>query len=425
MRDDSATPGNGEEPAAEEPRPFLVTASPHLRSPESIPRIMWTVVATLLPAIGWGVYVFGPRVLWLVFLGVASAAVAEAACQVLRKRPITVSDGSAVLTGIFVVLVFPVHVPWYVIVAGSVFGVAIAKHAFGGLGCNIWNPALAGRAFVLASWTALVTVGAGWPVAFHYQKQADAVTAATPLTRMKQGVRQDLKKRNEAVQAQIRDYNGKVEQKAIAPTREENAAQALHRGGQVTVPTTRAEAAEALAALRERSGTPLTDLILGRVGGCVGEVSAVALLAGGLVLLVLGHIRWQIPVFYLGTVALLAWAVPTAVQGADLVPSATGGAYLAEPTTYYVFGQPLFHLFAGGLFLGAFFMATDMVTSPVTGKGQAVFAIGCGVLTVVIRRFGGYPEGVCYAILLMNTASPLIDRYTRRKAFGRRPKSNE
>jgi electron transport complex protein RnfD len=252
----------------------------------------------------------------------------------------------------------------------------------------------------------------------------DAVSAPTPLTKMKQGMKQDLARLNAAAKSRIRAYNGQVEHKAFLPTKREAAVSALREGGKVDVPTNRAEARRAVAALRDWSRTPLKDLILGRVGGCVGEVSAVALLVGGLVLVVLGHVRWQIPAFYLGTVALLAWLLPDGVQGARLVQSHETGVYLAQETTYYVMGDPLFHLFAGGLFLGAFFMATDMVTSPVTGKGQAIFAVGCGALTMVIRRFGGYPEGVCYAILLMNTASPLIDRYTKRKVFGRRPKSN-
>ena len=408
------------------PGPLLVASSPHIRSPESIPRIMWTVVATLLPAVGWGIYVFGPRVLWLLLIGVGSAAATEAACQVLRRRPMTLGDGSAVLTGVLVVLVFPVHVPWYLIATGSVVGIGVAKHCFGGLGCNIWNPALAGRAFVLASWTALSTVGAGWPVPFHYQRaDVDAVTAPTPLTRLKQGVKDDLARLRKTVRERVRDYNGKVQQGVLRPAKADDAAAGLRQGGVVSVPLSRGEATAALAELRAAHGTAVRELALGRVGGCVGEVSAVALLVGGLVLLGLGHIRWQMPVLYIGTVALLAWGLPVGVQGARLAYSADAGALLAEETTYYVLGQPLFHLFAGGLMLGAFFMATDMVTSPVTGTGQAIFAVGCGIITVVIRRFGGYPEGVCYAILLMNTATPLIDRYTKRKVFGQRPKSNE
>ena len=370
------------------PQPFFVTASPHIRSAESIPRIMWTVAATLLPAIGWGIYVFGPRVIWLLVLGVGSAAAAETLCQLWRKKPITVNDGSAVLTGIFVGLVFPVQVPWYVIVMASVFGVAVAKHTFGGLGCNIWNPALAGRAFVLASWGALTTVGAGWPVPHHYQMprttqaEIDAITQPTPLSRLK---------------GRIRSFNKG------------------NRHG-LEAPLSRLDAEEALEGIQNHPEvkTEIRDLATGRVGGCVGEVSAVALLMGGIVLVALGYVRWQVPVFYIGTVALLAWFLPIPIHQ-------TGNV------RFFVWcaGQPLFHILAGGLFLGAFFMATDMVTSPVTAMGRVIFAIGCGVITMVIRRYGGYPEGVCYAILLMNTATPLIDRYTKRKVFGKRPKTHE
>ena len=387
MPDETTGEAAGE--AVAQVQPFFVTASPHIRSPESIPRIMWTVAAALLPAIGWGVYAFGPRVLWLLALGIGSAAATEALCQLWRQRPITVRDGSAVLTGIFVVLILPVHVPWYVIVTGSVFGVGVAKHAFGGLGCNIWNPALAGRAFVLASWGALTTVGAGWPVAFHHHQQpqtaqaeVDAVTAPTPLTKLK---------------SRIRAFNEG------------------HRDG-LGAPLNRLDAEEALEGIQKHyeARTELKDLVLGRTGGCVGEVSAVALLVGGAVLVALGYVKWQVPVLYIGTVALLAWFLPIPI-------------HQTEDVRFLVWcaGQPLFHIFAGGLFLGAFFMATDMVTSPVTAKGQVIYAIGCGVITMVIRRYGGYPEGVCYAILLMNTATPLIDRYTKRKVFGKRPKTNE
>ena len=387
--EDKTAEGDGE--AAAQAAQLFVATSPHIRSRESIPRIMWAVSATLLPAVGWGVYVFGPRVLWLVLLGVASAMATEAACQALRRKPITIADGSAFLTGLLVVLVFPVHVPWYVTVTGSVFGVGVAKQAFGGLGCNIWNPALAGRAFVLAAWTALTTVGAGWPLPFHYRNPAprvaggtvafDAVTAPTALTKVKE---------------RVRGFNS-------------------GQRGLVAAPKSQLEAEEALAHLvnDEDVATPISDIVLGTTGGCVGEVSAVALLVGGVALVVLGYIKWHVPVFFIGTVALLTWFLPIPVQG--------------EQARYYVWcaGHPLWEIYAGGLFLGAIYMATDMVTSPVTVKGQVIFATGCGILTAVIRRYGGYPEGVCYAILLMNTATPLIDRYTKHKVFGQRPKRHE
>ena len=380
----------GGEAAAVAPRPLLVTSSPHIRSAESIPRIMWTVSATLIPAMAWAVYVFGPRALFVTALGILTAVATEAAIQRLQRKPVTIADGSAFLTGLLVAFVLPVHMPWYVIMMASFFAIAIVKQAFGGLGCNIWNPALMGRAFVLAAWAAIVTVGGGWPTAFWYtRKQAtepkaataeakavDAVTAATPLTKVKET---------------LRDFN------------------AGRRGG-LAAPTSAANARETVASIQAKTDTPLGDLALGFTGGCIGEVSAVALLLGGIILIGCGYVKWHVPAFFIATVALLGWALPIPVQG--------------EGARYFVWfaGRPLFEIFAGGLFLGAFFMATDMVTTPVTRKGLVVFAIGCGILTSVIRRYGGYPEGVAYSILLMNTATPLIDRYTKPKVFGQRPK---
>lgn len=381
---------NAATPAAPEPEappPFLVSTSPHIREGESIPRIMWAVSAALLPALACGVAVFGPRVLWVAALAVATALATEAACQRLRRQPITIKDGSAFLTGLLVAFVLPVHMPWYVLVMASFISVAVVKQAFGGLGCNIWNPALMGRAFVLSAWAALVTAGAGWPVPYHHTISAptakrtrigaiDAVTAATPLTKAKKQLAQFNKGKTQGLE----------------------------------VPKSPAEAAEVLVQVQDKGSTPLGDLFVGRVGGCIGEVSALALLIGGVALIALGHVKWQVPALYIFTVAVLSWALPIPVQG-------EGARYLV-----WFAGRPIFEIFAGGLFLGAFFMATDMVTSPYTKRGLIIFAIGCGILTTVIRRYGGYPEGVCYAILIMNTATPLIDRHTQPKVFGQREK---
>ncbi|NQT51500.1 RnfABCDGE type electron transport complex subunit D, partial [bacterium] len=249
----------------------------------------------------------------------------EAACQKLRKQPITVADGSAVLTGLLVAFVLPVHAPWYVPMMASFVAIAVVKQAFGGLGCNIWNPALMGRAFVLSAWAALVTAGSGWPVPYHHTAATvDAVTAATPLTKAKK---------------QLKMFNkGKT--------------------AGLPVPKTREEAIAVLASIQAKGSTPLGDLFVGRVGGCIGEVSALALLIGGMALILLRYVKWQVPVLFIGTTALLSWALPLPVQ--------------AEGTRYYIWfaGQPLFHMLAGGLFLGAFFMATDMVTSPITLRGK-------------------------------------------------------
>ncbi|HPD15188.1 MAG TPA: RnfABCDGE type electron transport complex subunit D [Planctomycetota bacterium] len=376
------------ETAGPTPDRLLVTSSPHLRSPESIPRIMWTVTATLLPALAWAVYVFGPQALLLTAIAVASAVATEAAVQRFRGKPITVADGSAVLSGLLVAFVLPAHAPWYVPMTASIFALGIVKQLFGGLGCNVWNPALMGRAFVLAAWAPLVVSGGNWSAAFGWrhsaplaaqagqEAQVDAVTGPTPLNRLKE---------------RLREFNAGNRRNVAAPTNAN-------------------EAREALRQIQAEEGTPLDDLYFGRTGGCLGEVNAALLFLGGIVLVALNYIKWQMPVFYIGTVMLLSWALPIAVQG--------------EGTRYLVWfgGQPLAEIFAGGLFLGAFYMATDMVTSPVTTRGQVIFAVGCGLLTVLIRRYGGYPEGVCYAILLMNTATPIINRYTRQRVFGKRPK---
>jgi len=351
---------------------------------------MWTVTATLVPAVAWAVYVFGPRALLTMAIAVVSAVATEAAIQRLRRRPVTVSDGSAFLSGLLVAFVLPAHVPWYVPMTASIFAMAIVKQLFGGLGCNVWNPALMGRAFVLAAWAPLVVSGTDWPAAFGYRRGAqeqavsveapppavDATTRATPLNKLKE---------------RLREFNA-------------------GRRGSVLAPRNAREAWDALCQIREEEGTPLDDLYFGRTGGCIGEVSACLLFLGGIVLVALNYIKWQMPVLFVGTVALLSWALPIGVQG--------------ETAKYYLWfsGQPLFEIFSGGLFLGAFYMATDMVTSPVTTKGQVLFAIGCGLLTVLIRRYGGYPEGVCYAILLMNTATPMINRYARARVFGQRAK---
>jgi Na+-translocating ferredoxin:NAD+ oxidoreductase subunit D len=391
----------GPEPAqgaAPEARPLLVTTSPHLRSPENIPRIMWTVTATLVPVMAWAVYVFGPQALITTAIAVASAVATEALMQKLRGRPITVSDGSAVLSGVLVAFVLPSHVPWYVPMTSSIFAMAIVKQLFGGLGCNIWNPALMGRAFVLASWAVLVAASSSWPTAFGYLKppkaeavapagkapDVDATTGATPLSKLKEGLREY----NRTVAKQVEEFKG-------------------GRRASVAAPKDAREAWDALCQIREEQGTPLDDLYFGRTGGCIGEVSACLLFLGGIVLVALNYIKWQVPVLYIGTVALLGWALPVTIQGQT------------QAFSLWFAGQPLAEVFSGGLFLGAFYMATDMVTSPVTTKGQVLFAIGCGLLTVLIRRYGGYPEGVCYAILLMNTATPIINRYTRAKVFGK------
>jgi electron transport complex protein RnfD len=288
---------------------------------------MSDVILALMPASLAGVWFFGLRAFAMMLVCVVAAVATEAGLEKLFRKPITIGDYSAAVAGLLLALVLPPDLPLWIGAIGAVFSMAIAKFIFGGLGQNVFNPALIGRAVLLASWPVAMTRWR-WPLfEAAWISDFDALSSATPL--------------------------------------------ALLRLGGIK--------------------TPYVNLFLGNVAGSIGETSALAILIGAAYLIWRGHINWRIPASFIGTVAVLA-----ALFGED----------------------PLFHMLAGGLFLGAFFMATDYVTSPVTPKGQIAFGIGCGVLTVLIRLFGGYPEGVCYAILIMNSATALIDRVTVPRKFG-------
>ena len=305
---------------------LIVNFSPHLHKDESVSKIMWTVVISLIPAGLAGVFIFGLNALWLIVLGIVSALFTEAVLQILTKRKITVLDGSAFITGLLLAYNLPAHVPFWLPIVGSFFSVAIGKQVFGGLGQNIFNPALVGRVFLMASWPKYMTA---------FTKPFDAVTSATPLALLKEG-------------------------KLI-------------------------------------ENISYLDLFLGKRGGCIGEVCILALLIGAAFLFIRGYISWHIPITYVFTAGLLTYMF--------------GAKGLLQ-------GDWLFHILSGGLILGAFFMATDYVTSPLTRKGQIIFGIGCGIITAVIRLWGGYPEGASYAILMMNAATPIIDRYTKNRVYG-------
>jgi len=332
-----------------------LSVSPHLRDGVTVPKIMRSVVLALLPALMGAVYFFGTRVLWLVLAGVVSAVLTEALCQKIRSRPITVSDGSAVVTGMLLVYCLPPGVPFWMPMVGSAFAIAIGKQAFGGLGHNPFNPALLGRAFLLASWPLHMTTDWRAP-AMGSMSGIDAVTNATPLAVLKEA--------------------HKILSDPVSTTEQ------------------MVRAREAIAQLSSSYG----DLFFGNVGGSLGETSVILLLIGGLYLLFKRYIGWKIPLTFIGTVMLLTYAF-----------GGTDGLFS---------GDLLFHLLSGGLILGAFFMATDMVTTPVTFRGRLIFGAGCGVITSIIRLVGGYPEGVCYSILLMNAFTPLIDRWTKPKRLG-------
>ncbi len=332
---------------------FLVSSSPHVKDKESVKSIMWWVNGALLIPLGFGVYYFGYRAFVLSLLAVLGAVATEYVIQKIAKKPVRIGDGSAVVTGLLLAYNIPASAPLWMPVVGSVFAIFIVKEVFGGLGYNILNPALAGRAFLLASWPVDMTAGwvapAGGTVS-GLNSAIQALTSATPL---------NLAKQSAAILANPSAYD---------PQLVENAKEALN--------------------LMSHN---YMNLLWGNIGGCIGETSVIAILLGAAILLYKKIITWHIPVVYIGTVALLTW----------------------------ILGQnPLFHVLSGGLMLGAFFMATDMVTSPITKKGQIIFAVGIAVFTVVIRLWGGYPEGVSYSILLMNLTVPLINRYSKPKIFG-------
>ncbi len=338
---------------------FVVSSSPHILAKESTPKIMYTVIASLIPAGVGAVYFFGIRALWLMLIGIASAVATEYIVGKMMKRPVSITDGSAILTGLLLSYNVSAQVPLWMPAVGAFFGIAIGKMAFGGLGYNPMNPALLGRAFLLASWPTHMTIFSDAVPAASTVSGIDVMTSATPL---------DVLKNSQDVLAHPTEYT----------------------------PEQFNQASEALSKLYDS----VDKLFMGQIGGCIGETSAALLLVGAAFLMYKRYIGWRISFSYLGTVALLSW-VFGGIDG-------------------YFNGNVLFSLFSGGLILGAFYMATDMVTSPITFRGRVYFGVGCGIITFIIRRFGGYPEGVSYSILLMNLVTPLLDRYTRPKVFGER-----
>ncbi len=329
---------------------FTVSLSPHVHSGDTTPRIMYNVVLALIPALTLTLFYFGVGALVVTATAVASCMAFEFLIQkfVLRVKP-TVTDGSAIVTGLLLAFNLPSNLPPWIVVLGSLFAIGVAKMSFGGLGSNIFNPALAGRVFLLLSFPAQMT---SWPLPIHSRMDlADALTGATPLAILKEG---------------------------------------LNSGQSMTT----------------ISGTLPShlQLFLGNVGGSMGEVAAFALVVGFIWLLVTRVVTWHIPVSILATVAAF-----------------TGILWLINPEAN---ADPLFHILSGGIMLGAIFMATDYTTSPMHSKGMLIFGIGIGIITVVIRVWGAYPEGISFAILIMNAFVPLINRYVKPKRFGEEVKSH-
>ncbi len=300
-----------------------VSPAPHIRDEITGERMMADTILSLLPATLFGIILFGLKALVLIITSIITAVLFEKVIAIIRKKQTARVDiSSAALTGLLLALCLPPRVPVYLAIVGAGVAIFFSKALFGGLGYNIFNPALIGRAFLTASWPVYMTT---------WLKPFDAITGATPLALAKS-------------HALPSDFN------------------------------------------------IFSSLFIGIRGGCIGETSAIALLLGASFLLLRKVIDWRIPVSYLSTVALIS----------------------------AIFGQnPIFQLLAGGLLLGALFMATDPVTTPVTKPGRFLFGIGCGMITMVLRLWGGYPEGVCYSILLMNAVTPLLDRYLRGRIFGR------
>jgi len=310
-----------------------VSLSPHEKSHFSVGMVMWGVVIAMIPALVMSVVIFGPRSLMVTLVAVASCLFFEWASNKVMKLPQTTKDGSAVITGILLAFNMPSSMPYGQVILGSLFGIVVGKMVFGGLGKNPFNPALVGRAFLLASFPTQIT---SWPViGWRTTIQADGVTGATALGALKEGA------------SDLPSY---------------------------------------------------MDLFLGFTGGSLGEVSALALTIGGIFMLSTKIIRWHMPVFFLVGLG-----------------SFTGIFWLIDPVTY---ADPLYHILAGGAVLTAWFMITDMVTSPMSKKGKILYALLAGLITGAIRIWGAYPEGSSYAVLIMNAFVPLIDKGMKPKPYG-------
>lgn len=318
---------------------LTISLSPHIHTKDSIPWRMWNVVLAMIPALVIAIITFGWDALWVILISVGTCLFTEwFIAKYFFKKSSTLLNGSALITGMLLGFNLPSILPWWMIILGGIVAIAIGKMSFGGLGCNIWNPALVGRVFLLLSFPAAMTT---WPTGinspFHQiatgaseAAGADASSGATILTYLNNG------------QTDVSAYN-------------------------------------------------LLDMAIGHMNGSLGEIGGFAIIAGFVWLLVTRVITWHIPIAVLGSAAFFSW-----VFG----------------------GSPILDIFAGGLLLGAVFMATDYVTSPMTHTGQIIYGVLIGFITIIIRRFSAYPEGVSFAILLMNSFVPLINRYCRPSIFG-------
>jgi electron transport complex protein RnfD len=324
---------------------FTVSGSPHVHGHASVSKLMYGVVYAMIPAMLVSVYFFGWGAARVLLISVLACLFFEYIIQkYLIKGATTINDGSAVITGILLAFNVPSNLPWWILVIGALVAIGMGKMSFGGLGKNIFNPALVGRVFLLISFPVQMT---SWPVPkpLFAPGLTDAITGPTPLGILKEGVRAG--KSVQELAPELPDY---------------------------------------------------VTALLGNQGGCLGEVSALALILGAIYMLSRKVITWQIPTAYLGSVVVFS-----------------GIFWLIDPTSY---ADPLFHLVTGGMMLGIFYMATDYTTSPMSTRAQIIYGVGAGVLTMVIRLWGAYPEGVSFAILIMNAFVPLLDGALKPKRFG-------
>jgi electron transport complex protein RnfD len=329
---------------------LTISASPHVHGDQSTKKIMWGVIYSMIPAMLVSIYFFGIDAMRVIFLSVAASIFFEWLIQkYLIKAENTISDGSAIITGVLLAFNVPANLPWWIIIIGALVAIGMGKMSFGGLGKNPFNPALVGRVFLLISFPVQMT---SWPKPMPvFNGLADAITGPTALGIMKEG---------------------------------------LSAGKSV----------QELMASPEMPG--YVNLLTGDMAGSLGEMSAIAILLGGLYMLWRKIITWEIPVSMLLSVVIFS-----------------GIFWLIDPTAYV---NPLFHLLTGGMMLGAIYMATDMVSSPMTSKGQLVYGVGIGIITIIIRVWGAYPEGVSFAILIMNATVPLINNAFKPTRFGKEVK---
>ncbi len=324
---------------------IIISGSPHIQTERTIKTEMYHVIIALIPATLLSFFVFGISAFLITLVAIGSCVVFEYIIQkYMMKVPTTISDGSAALTGLLLALNVPAGFPIWMLLIGSLVAIGVAKLSFGGLGYNIFNPALVARVFLLISFPVQMTM---WPNPFENRlKIVDASTGATPLGYLKEALRDENVKISDLVD-KLPEYK---------------------------------------------------DMFLGLIGGSIGEISALALLIGGIYLLWKKVITWHIPVSMIATIAVFS-----------------GIMWGINPERY---ADPVFHLITGGIMLGAFYMATDLVTSPMSNKAKLIFGFGIGMLTMLIRYFGAYPEGVSFAILIMNAFVPLLDKYVKQRKFG-------